>query len=65
MINSVLTPFIHGQWHAWQGVGSIVMLSDESTKTLRSFIDPDECVNWLFVNGDKPAARALNQHIKG
>ncbi|MGH9917092.1 MAG: hypothetical protein ACRD63_17625 [Pyrinomonadaceae bacterium] len=56
--------FISGKWHAWQGTAQ-VMLSDESTKTLRAFPDADGAINWLFLNGEKQAARALNAHIKG
>lgn len=58
-----LRPFIHGDWHAWQGTAA-VMLSDESTKRLMEFPDVDSCINWLFVNGQRPAARALNAHAK-
>jgi hypothetical protein len=49
----------HGHYHAWQGVG--FLLSDERTKTLRSFPDIDHCINWLFMNGAKDTARKLNQ----
>lgn len=59
-----MKPFAFNQWHAWQGAAS-VLLSDESAKKLREFPTADACVNWLFLNGDKPAARALNAHIKG
>jgi len=55
-----MKPFTHGQWHAWQGSAG-VMLSDESTKQLRQFPDIGACINWLFLNGDKDTARALNK----
>jgi hypothetical protein len=58
--------FEHGKWHAWEGTVGI-LLSDEDEKKLRQFKTADDCINWLFLdkNGDKDAARALNQHIKG
>jgi len=59
-----MKPFIHEKWHAWQGTAG-VLLSNESTKTMRSFPDSDAAINWLFLNGEKPAARALNAHVKG
>jgi hypothetical protein len=40
-------------------------LSNELTKTLYSFWNTDEAINWLFISGRKPAARALHQHTKG
>lgn len=55
-----MTTFEHGKWHAWQGVAS-VLLSDEEIKKLRSFPDLDTCITWLYMNGDKPAARALHK----
>lgn len=57
------TGFIFNHWHAWQGAAGI-LLSDESTKKLREFPDVDACINWLFLSGDRPAARALNAHVK-
>lgn len=59
-----MKPFIHGHWHAWQAVAG-VLLSNESTKQLRSFKDADACINWLYLNGEKDTARALNGHVKG
>ena len=50
---------IFENWHFWQG--SQFMASDESRKRLLSFPDVDACVNWLFVNGHKEAARDLNR----
>lgn len=59
-----MKPFAFNNWHAWQGTAQI-LLSDESTKTLREFKDADHCINWLCLNGHKDAARALNKHVKG
>lgn len=52
--------FIHGNWHAWDGTGARILLSDESNKTLRSFPNLDACITWLYLQGEKDAARALN-----
>lgn len=60
-----LAPFTFGDWHAWQGTGQQVMLSDESIKKLRSFPSVDDAVNWLFTNGHQDAGRALNKHANG
>lgn len=59
-----MKPFAFGDWHAWEGVAQI-MLSDESVKKLRAFDSTDDCINWLYLNGHKDAARALNAHVKG
>jgi hypothetical protein len=58
-----MKPFIFNQWHAWQG-NTHVVLSDESKKELHYFSFTDDCINWLYLNGDKEAARALNAHVK-
>lgn len=58
-----MKPFIHGLWHAWQGVEG-VLLSHEGVKQLRVFKDADACINWLYLNCAKDAARALNAHVK-
>lgn len=63
-VAATMKPFIFGHWHAWQGVAG-VLLSNESTKALRQFASADDCINWLFLNGAKDAARALNKHIRG
>lgn len=61
-----MKPFIFSKWHAWQGTGDIVLLSDEESKKLRQFKTADDCINWLYLEaGDKEAARALNKHNKG
>jgi hypothetical protein len=56
-------PFILGDWHAWQGEGGI-LLSDESCKRIHSFDTPDSAITWLYMNGHKEAARAMNRHTK-
>lgn len=57
------TTFAHNNWHAWTGTAH-VLLSDEGTKSLRYFTSWDACINWLYVNDHKVAARALNKHIE-
>lgn len=51
--------FIFGKWHAWNGASG-VLLSDEDAKKLRAFATLDDCVTWLYLAGEKDAARALN-----
>lgn len=63
VIETPIKAFISGKWHAWQGTAK-VMLSDESVKQLREFDTVDDCINWLFSNDHKDAARALNAHAK-
>jgi hypothetical protein len=58
-----MTSFIFGKWHVWMGTKG-VMLSDESSKDLREFRNTDDAINWLFLNDEKDAARALNAHVK-
>lgn len=58
-----MKPFIHGTFHFWHGQDGY-LLSDESTKRLQTFASADDCVNWLYVNGHKDTARALNRHLK-
>jgi len=59
LLQDAIIMFIFGKWHGWQAAN--YMLSDEETKQLREFPDVDSCVNWLFINGEKEAARALNK----
>jgi|TARA_R110000824_G_scaffold203371_3_gene387816 hypothetical protein len=47
--------------HYWTGTGGILMVSDENTKTLKSFEALDDGVNWLYLNGFKESARDLNK----
>lgn len=61
---AALQPFTFDDWHAWQGEQGMILLSDESASKLRSFDNVDGAVNWLFLAGEKPAARALNAHYK-
>lgn len=58
-----MKPFTYQNWHAWESNGR-VLLSDESAKKLQDFTDADACINWLYMNGAKEAARALNAHVK-
>lgn len=58
-----MKPFIYGKFHAWES-NSKILLSNEETKHLREFASLDDCINFLFLNGDKEAARALNLHKK-
>lgn len=60
-----MKPFIHGRWHAWEVPAGRIMLSDEEVKKLRQFDSADDCVNWLYIEGYKHAARAMAAHIKG
>lgn len=50
-------------WHCWESNGKI-LLSDESVKKLRYFKNTDDCINFLWLEGYKDAARALNKHVK-
>ena len=54
--------FISGKWHAWDAtsIKPGILLSDEDTKTLRRFDTVDDAVTWLYVNGEKLAARAMH-----
>lgn len=58
-----MKPFEFQQWHAWESNGNI-MLSNEETKELRQFDSVDDCINWLWLNLFRPAARELNLHKK-
>ena len=63
-----MKPFIFEQWQAWDKQNPFtdkpIYLSDENNGILREFATVDDTINWLFVNGHKPAARALNRHVK-
>ena len=52
---------IHGNIHVWLGTNKIVMVSDESTKQLRTFATKDDAINYLYLSGFKDAARKLNK----
>ncbi len=39
------------------------MLSNENTKELRQFKTLDDVINWLFLNGNKEAARHFNNQL--
>lgn len=59
-----MKPFTFEHIHVWESNGQI-LLSNEVLKKLYSFWNTDEAINWLFVSGRKPAARALHAHMKG
>jgi hypothetical protein len=51
---------IFNNWHLWRGNG--FMLSNENTKELRQFNNVDEAINYLYLNGEKEAARYFNKN---
>lgn len=53
-----MKPSIYKHWHLWLANG--YMLSNENTKELRQFKKLDDVINWLFLNGNKEAARYFN-----
>ena len=57
------TSVIAGKWHVWFATKG-VLLSDEETKKLREFKDVDSVVNWLYIYGEKEAARIVNSALK-
>lgn len=50
-------------WAFWEATTGY-LLSDENVKQLQSFKTTDDAINWLFLNGYKDAAYALNKHVK-
>jgi hypothetical protein len=58
-----MRPFQYDCIHAWQGQ-SRILVSVETTKTLEYFKTTDCAINWLYLEGYKEAARALNKHVK-
>jgi hypothetical protein len=54
--------FEYDNWHLWDATKGY-LLSDESLKRLYSFNTIDQAINWLFLNGHKDAARALNNKL--
>lgn len=61
--DKTMLSLIYGKWHMWQA--AYFLVSDEEIKTLHSFADVDDAINWLWLNGEKEAARALNKAKKG
>lgn len=49
--------YTFSNWHAWQG-SSKWFLSDELRKELREFDNFDQVINFLYLRGEKSAARA-------
>ena len=61
------TTACHANWHAWENDNPFaqrVLLSDEDNKQLRYFHSWDDAINWLYLNGHKDAARAINKQVK-
>ena len=54
---------IFKHWHVWRGNG--VMLSNENTKELKQFNTLDDVINYLFLNGERNAARYFNERKAG
>lgn len=50
---------IFKNWHLWQS-NNCYLLSDESIKKLRSFRSFNDAINWLFLSGEREAARYFN-----
>lgn len=62
-----MTTATYANWHAWENGNPFaprVLLSDEDIKQLRYFHTWDDAINWLYLNGNKEAARAINSQIK-
>jgi hypothetical protein len=62
-----MKPFSHNQWHVWSANNPFkpqILVSDEDNKKLYSFKTTDDAINWLYIEGFKETARALNSHIK-
>lgn len=57
-----MKPFASENVHVWQGTAHI--LCDTQKHGLTYFKTTDETVNFLFLNGYREEARALNAHIK-
>ena len=54
-----MTPLQFNNWHAWAGTAGI-LLSNETTKRLQQFDTIDDVINWLFITGEREAARHFN-----
>lgn len=50
--------------HIWYGTNDTIMVSNESTKKLHQFNSNDDAINYLFLNGQREAARALHHTTK-
>lgn len=55
--------FTHNDWHGWESNGQF-LLSDEKVKHLRYFQDATTAMAWLYLEGYRDAARALNKAYK-
>lgn len=54
-------PWTYGTFSAWQGTAHVIIDVDGSLVYVTT---DDDAVNWLYLNGHKDAARALNAHVK-
>ena len=50
--------------HIWYGTNNTIMVSKELTKKLHQFNTTDDAINYLFLNGQREAARALHHATK-
>ena len=49
----------------WTGMNNKILISMENTKTLNSFNNVDDAVNWLYLSGYIASARKLHQTANG
>lgn len=56
--------FIHEPYHIWGNTQGHILVSNESTKVLTRHNSVQATINYLFLNGAKDAARALDKHVK-
>lgn len=59
-----IKPFTFDYWCFWQSKHDQFLLSNEKIKQLHYFKSLDDAINWLYFNGNKEAARSLNNHKK-
>lgn len=57
--------FEFGRWQAWQGTAHVLLSDSSGVYQLGYFATVDDAINWLYGNGHRDAARALNKHVKG
>lgn len=58
-----MKPWEFKNWQAWEGTAHI-LLSDQSNADLTYHKNTDDVVNYLYLTGNKEAARSLNAHLK-
>ena len=49
---------VYQNWHVWES-DTHILASDENTKELTCHKSLDDCINWLYLNRSKDAARSL------